>query len=457
MMGRLLRVGIVLGVTTLHLFLSSILIERSNPDPDASDQGALMWMAELSRGDLYPSQTDGVRHPLFSWMVQGLYSADKEAFFRRGKWANAFLGAGFLLGLGALLWRRLDPLALANTLLLSSLGILLVRGTYFQPEPVFYLLFTVCCWLGWLVLGRPRAWLLVVLGAACAVAFLAKPSLTPFLGAFMVGGGVRGVLLAVQRKWTVAGWLRVMAGLAGAGFLFILMTLPLARSGAQYFGKPFFSYTHYWMWMDDFHTEAWPWQDAHPGKAQLEMVAEFPSAATYFRKHTPAEALARLTSGSREVAWRFLFPEPKVPAKHFLFRPRHKKWEQPILHRGIYLLALAALALGLAFANRDKWPEWTGSAAFWARSAYVLSGIVAYVLLVGWYWPIGRGDRFLGALWIPLILLAVIQSRNLGRESGRAGRAVYFSVHGAIALSLSVQLIALATFFARGMALTTRN
>ena len=146
------------GVAAVHLIAASVTIRHSNQDPVASDQGAEMWLAATSRADLFPQRTDGVRHPLWSWVARFLYTENEAKFFQRGKWLNTLVCVLFLCGLGVAVTRWLDPLATANLLLLASLGILLVRGTYFQPEPFYYLWFFLAAILGWRILRGASLW-----------------------------------------------------------------------------------------------------------------------------------------------------------------------------------------------------------------------------------------------------------------------------------------------------------
>ncbi|HEY5813517.1 MAG TPA: hypothetical protein VIT23_12795, partial [Terrimicrobiaceae bacterium] len=159
-------------------------IRHSNQDPVASDQGAEMWLAATAQEDFLPQRTDGVRHPLWSWIVRFLYTEDKGAFFERGKWLNTIICIAFLCGLGIAVAPWLDALAAANLLLLSSLGILLVRGTYFQPEPTYYILLFLAIILAWKILRGASFWIYMVFGITCGLAYLAKPSLAPFLIVF---------------------------------------------------------------------------------------------------------------------------------------------------------------------------------------------------------------------------------------------------------------------------------
>ena len=70
--------------------------------------------------------------------------------------AERRLSIVFLCALGISVARWLDPLAIANLLLLISLGILLVRAAYFQPEPLYYILFFLAGLLAWKILRVER-------------------------------------------------------------------------------------------------------------------------------------------------------------------------------------------------------------------------------------------------------------------------------------------------------------
>jgi hypothetical protein len=98
-------------VVAIHLIAAAVTIRHSNQDPVASDQGAEMWLAATARDDLVPQRTDGVRHPLWSWIARVAYTEDKQVFFERGKWLNTLLCVAFLCGLGIAVARWLDPLA----------------------------------------------------------------------------------------------------------------------------------------------------------------------------------------------------------------------------------------------------------------------------------------------------------------------------------------------------------
>jgi len=446
-------------VVLMHLVAAAATIRHSNQVSTASDQGAEMWLAATSRDDLVPQRTDGVRHPLWSWLARNLYTEDPAAFFTRGKWLNSGLCVVFLCALGVVVTRWLDPLATANLLLLSSLGIFLVRGTYFQPEPLYYILSFLAGVLVWRLLRGATLWAYLSFGGVCGLAYLSKPSLLPFLLAFAAAYVLR-IFLAVRRhekNWPPG---KNLLRLALAFALFALMLIPLGRFSQEAFGKPFFNYTKFWMWMDDFETEAWPLQTKYPGGIQLKTLPadETPSPSWYFRRHSVTDAIQRTTSGSREIAVRFFWPEEKLSGPAFFWRASGKKWSQPLAHRGVYLLALAGLCAGLFWlVRKSAWPR-LATPEILAFGAFLLMAAGLYVGLYGWYYPIGHGDRFMGSLWVPVVfLLSWWAFLFRSRAGGKGADISYLAVHLAILISLLIQGAGMFWRFQQGIYLVTRN
>ena len=446
-------------VLAVHLISAAITIRHSNQDPVASDQGAEMWLAATARGDLFPQRTDGVRHPLWSWIARSVYTEDQTAFFVRGKWLNTVLCVIFLAGLGLGVARWLDPLATANLLLLSSLGVLLVRGTYFQPEPLYYILFFLASVLAWRILQGVPLWLYAAFGILCGLAFLSKPSLLPFLIVFCLAFCLRAFLgrRRGDTEWCIP---RNIAGMVLAFAICAVMLLPLAFFSEKYFGAPLFNYTKYWMWMDDFMTEAWPFQDRYPGRVQLEQLPEEekPSPRLYFKKHGVDDALKRLGSGTWEVFSRFFFPEPKLRWSGIFWRSPEKKWEQPLAHRGVYLILLAALCALLVATSGSAFTQLLKHPGMIAGVFFAVALGVIYLLLYGWYWPIGRGDRFMGSLWIPSVFALTWSAFELRRWAEKPfGDIAYLIVHAVMLISLAWQVVGILWRFSAGIYLVTRN
>jgi hypothetical protein len=445
-------------VVAIHLIAAAVTIRRSNQDPVASDQGAEMWLAATSREDLFPQRTDGVRHPLWSWIARFVYTEDNEAFFERGKWLNAALSIVFLSALGISVARWLDPLAIANLLLLISLGILLVRATYFQPEPLYYILFFLAGLLAWKILrGGAPLWLHALFGLLCGLAYLSKPSLAPFLVVFGAAMILRTTLLLLNSQPPMT---RDLVGVVMALMIAAVLVVPLAIFSSEHFGRPLFNYTRYWMWMDDFMTEAWPFQDKYPGRVQLEQLSddEAPSISWYFKRHGVGDAAQRLFTGTREVLARFFFPEAKIPLRGIFWRPAEKRWEQPLTHRGIYLFLLGILCVLLMALGRARLFDRLKRPGNVSCLVFALLLAVLYSLLYGWYWPIGRGDRFMGSLWIPAVFLLVWAAWTLRKYTdGWLGDHAYLATHLFILASIALQVAGMLWRFSAGFYLVTRN
>jgi hypothetical protein len=443
----------------VHLLMAAVTINRSNLDWHPSDQMAEVWLSRAARKDPVPLRTDGIRHPLWSWTVSKLHADDELVFFQRGKWLNTTFCMVFLAVLGVGVARWLDPLATANLLLLTSLGVLLVRGVYFQPEPLYYVFFLLASLLAVCVLRKAKAWHFAALGVACGLAFLAKPSFEPFLLAFGATFAFRaGLSLFCDRKnWPP---LKNSLLLATGLVLMALIVLPLGRYSKEAYGKVFFGYPKFWMWMDDFRTEAYPFAATNWSRAHLEKLGpgDLPSAAWYFRRHTVRDAATRLWNGTREVVARFFYPEQKLVWHAFFWRPDKARWRQPLAHRGVYLLALAALCVVLLWPVRQTVLRRLLEPGNLAAATFVLMVAMLYTLLYGWYLPIGKGDRFMGGLWIPAVFLLCWLASLLRATAGAKGTdSLYLGVHCAILLSLLLQSACILWRFHQGGFLKTQN
>lgn len=447
-------------VLLLHFVFATITIRRSNLDWRPSDQLAENYLAAAARNDLLPARSDGVRNPLWSWTVGHFYHEDREVtFFTRGKWLNIVFCLLFLAGLGIGTARWLDPLATVNLLLLASLGIFLVRGIYFQPEPLYYIFFFLSALLAFLILRAPQWWHFAAFGIASGLAYLAKASQLPFLLAF---GGAFAVRLALAFWRTDSTWKprSSVIGAIASGSIFIAMLVPLALYTNEHYGKPLFNYPKLWMWMDDFETEAFPFQVAHPGKWELDAIPpqDLPGPAWYFRRHTLADAVQRASSGARNVVLRFFLPEEKLGATAFFWRESHKHWRQPLAHRGVFLFLLTGLCVALAWPVRGEIGQRLLEPSLLSCSLLVVMSTGLYIGLYGWYYPVGKGDRFMGSLWVPAVFLVCWAAFHLRKLDGPRWRdAAYLGMHGLVLLFLLLQATCIAWHFSVGHFLSTRN
>jgi hypothetical protein len=346
-----------------------------------------------------------------------------------------------------------------NLLLLASLGIFLVRGAYFQPEPLYYIFFFVSGLMALQILRGAAWWHFLVFGFASGLAYLAKASQLPLLLAF---GGAFAVRLALTLWHRDSRWKPVanIVGAAVAGCIFIAMLIPLALYTTEHYGKPLFNYPKLWMWMDDFETEAYPFQFTHPGKWELEAIPaqDLPGPAWYFRRHTVADAFQRASNGAYNVVLRFFLPEEKLRGQAFFWRASPKHWRQPLAHRGVYLVLLAGLCVALAWPVRREIGQHIREPGLLSCALFVLMATGLYVGLYGWYYPVGKGDRFMGSLWVPAAFLLCWTAFKIRSIDGPSWRdAAYLGMHALVLLSLLLQAACIAWLFSQGHFLSTRN
>ena len=462
---RVLRWVALLGslalIAFMHVKIGGLLIAQTNhTDKDilGADQKHGMKMALQTRDDLkldfskgvsepikswFPHRTDGVVNPLWPWIAAWLADADHiisadgevtaedRAFFNRGRWFHVgwTLGAVIIIGLVAARYFTLG--GTITVVLLTGFGSLLPRAAYFQPEPVFFVLFTVT-WLACMcALQKNSLWMHAIMGVVGGLAYLAKGSVQPLLMVYVVISTLRWMWGWVQARWPGEGstslWVRRNHWIALfiMAFCFLMAAGPRLTYSARVFGDPFHSYPGYWMWFDDFK-DCFAWMDSHNTKAELQAMtpADKPSFKTYAATHTGDQMLQRLIDGTQVKVMELLWPGKTPDSK------TRKPWKGVLELRGVYLGALGAVFLGmcaaLIFATRKPdhaaqrvHPETTTQVLF------VIGTVVGYSLAYGWYTPIGRGDRFMLSLYAPLVISLIWGAESLLRRARRRQASVW--------------------------------
>ena len=125
-------------------------------------------------------------------------------------------------------------------------GRIVVRGTAFQPEPIYYIFSFGAMVCGWQILQRRSWWWYPVFGVQAGFSYLSKPSFEPFLVVFAASLGLR---LILDRD--LAAVPAAAAGCLAAILLMGAMITPLFLYKKEHFGAANFGYPKYWMWMDD--------------------------------------------------------------------------------------------------------------------------------------------------------------------------------------------------------------
>lgn len=482
--GRWLVFFLLLGlISAAHLRIGSLLITQTNQtDQDilGGDQKNNMRLALQTRDDLtpdftkgvsepikdiFPHRTDGVVNPLWPWLAAWLaddnhqISGDGEvteqdrAFFNRGRNFHVGWTLGALLMIGFAAMRVFSLPAVVNLVLLTGFGALLPRAAYFQPEPLFFVLFLGTWFACVLALHRNGLWIHCVIGVLGGLAYLAKGSVQPLLMIYIVISTARWAWGWIEAKLGREGgttlWLRRNHWLAlfMMGFFFLMTAGPRLVYSAKQFGDPFHSFPGYWMWFDNFE-DGYAWMAKYNNKDALDALpkSERPSFANYAATHTPEQMWSRLWEGTKVKVGELLAPPTTLRGTK-----QPKPWKGVLEWRGWYLgglvLILGGLFVSLCFvcarpanAAQRLHPETA------AKTLFVLAAIAGYSLAYGWYTPIGRGDRFMLSLYAPLVLSFIWAGESLLRRAHRRHcpgwiTVAYHGTHCILALAISWRLI----------------
>ncbi len=439
----------VLGCATLlfgvfYFFLAGHLIRQTHLNRLRSDQQAHINLARESRGDLWPRHTDGVNNPLWSWTARLVADPDDETFFIRGKWLNVTITAAFLAVLAVAAGRLLPLLPALNLIVLAGLGALLPRAILFQPEPLYYIAI-FCAWVcACAILARNRLWLYALFGLAVAFAYLAKPSSMPFVLVFLLVTTAR-CAWAWWRKETDWRPRNHLAGLLLCGLVAGAVLGPRMAYAQHVFGDPFHHLHKYWTWMDP-GPEKQAFHDRYNANMRSLPAEECPSPRTYFRDHTGAQAWARFSGGVQAKFSSFFRPEKKMRPRD-LFRIAPRKGHQPeslLILRGLYLVVLMGLcgALVVMAWRRGLAPLGTASVFI---ALFALGEFLIYLFATGWHHPFAAGDRFMLALFLPLVATLVFAGDRLRRRLGaKEAEWIYLGAHVVIAGLLALRLLSLA-------------
>ncbi len=128
-------------------------IAQANQNPLRFDQDAYMALAKANLPFVWPAYTDGIRTPLFPFLIKFWASDDNAQFFAVAKQANVCFGlaATALLAL-YFLW-KLPLLPALNVGTISAL-IILPASVFVTAEAIYYALFSFSgssaggCWSG---------------------------------------------------------------------------------------------------------------------------------------------------------------------------------------------------------------------------------------------------------------------------------------------------------------------
>ncbi len=436
----LAAVALVLGA---YFRLGEALVVQTNLDVTTSDQLANIALARQSVDDWFPHRSSYIQ-PLWPWVSTVVLAQDDNAYFRGGRWLNLAIGAAatfLIFVLGAAL---LAPVPAYTMGLVAGFAVFLQRAHYFHPEPLLYVFVALCALLMVLTLRTNRWWFYAGWGVSFGLAYLAKASVSPLVAVYV---GATGVLLLARQgllpRWLVPGdgattWSfpRHAIGTIGALLLAGAIIAPNAAFKQRVHGDLFFSPTKYWMWCDDWETEAYPLYEriwSADSRAAFP-PGELPTLGNYLDKHGAAHALQRLGEGMSHIGERFLLPARKtVPAVFVLTQQGNKErgepdriWRFVMPARGLYLVVLAAVAgfLLLEPYFRERTRLWSTPSGL-AACAFVVAMFLVYWLAFGWYAVIGKGERFSLMLYIPALVATVTAGWMLAHNAPHRSKVLF--------------------------------
>ena len=437
----------VLGLLgAVYFSLAGRMVEQINLDLEAYDQGANILLAQQSASDWYPHRSSYVQ-PLWPWVSRVVMAEDMGEYFTRGRWLNLTLGyvLTVLVSVLAAWWMAPVPGLVVGWL--TGIGVMLQRAHFFHPEPLLYGLFGATLVFMALTLWRSRWVYYAGWGLCFGLAYLAKASTGPLLAVY---AGATVVLLLARAGWC-PGWLvargsdggwslgRHVAGSLLAMAIAAAIIAPNAVFKHRVHGDAFHQLPNYWMWCDDFDTEAAsisPRLETAEGRASFA-PGELPSAANYVRRHGWAHMWQRFGEGFVFMTERFVVPVRQVnrALTGDLQSGREdrgeaaKVWRYTMPARGLYLCWLAGLAaVLLGWRTWQKGPPVFRSAAGLSVTALITATVLLYLAASGWYAVIGRGERFTLVLYLPLLLFASWGAWSLARGSEERWVRIFYVV-----------------------------
>lgn len=445
--GPLARVGAaayvmaVAALCAVLLLLGLRMAPMTNPDERGSDQLAYIGLAQEMRGSWVPSATDGTRNPLVSWLAGNLLDPNTEDFFPRAKRLSilwAVLGTGLL---GGYFGRRLPLLPAWNLTALSGLGVLLPISTFFIGEVLLYPLFFAVWVLCLRLLRDNPVGAYAALAVAAAAAWLAKPSTDPtfvifwlltFAAALTCFLFPRAAALLLPRLRPA----NCFWGLLVFAALYLLLLTPRMIDAQDKFGDPLHNISRHTFWLED-------WESGFPILGQLRpdrihrlAPEDRPTAANYLRRHGWDGVWQRLSHGVGRRLEQLFLPEGGI---RFLGGKRADPGRVLLPNRGFYQALVwggALLALVAAVWKKRLRP------APWLFPALFATGCFsAYLLAMGWFYPVGPGDRFIMMFYIPLLWTGAAISLRVAADTDWRPLAALLGIsHALIAALLLAQL-----------------
>lgn len=396
-----------LGLLTLYLWGSFEHAQKVNLNIQRTDQGAYLFYVKrfhtamnsglrtIVSGQTHVHVAKKDRMPLYP-LLQALFynpSYDDARAFLRSKYVNVFLSVILIGALFFIFKRHLDMGSTVNLTLISAFSVFMFKAAYIQCELLLYFL----NFLGFLMMIQflimPNSKNGALVGFLMGLAFLTKSSALPGFILFLVFAFLKALQPTINDLCQKNSPLRDrrlssrLRGIAYAIIVFILVGLP-------YFLPRIKSHKSFLMAEV---LQAAPWCDSlGEFNASRKMRPEDRcSFNKYFRTHTATQIRDRVTKGSATVI--------KVCHNSYGYA------------KYVYLyLLIAAGAAGFLFITKKSIPGIFNNPLL---LTFLITYFSVYFLLVAWYTPIVKGNRFILTLFLPAMFTLALFINNCFKKT----------------------------------------
>jgi hypothetical protein len=384
---RLLSIGLA---AALFLVMALVHAQRVNTDPDRHDQDSYLAYAARLKESGFTAIGTRRQMPIYPTLQAVFYEPDASAsaHFTRAKRVNIALSFGLSILLVWALARLLPRAEATNLALVAIFFVIAFRAPYVQAEVLVYAL----VFLQFLAMCRmwraPTLPLALAVGGLTALGWLVKGTallgLYVFLAALAVREGVRAFRFGARAPRAAFG----NAALGAVSFAaFFAGVYPYAKTSKAIYGAYLYDMsTRYVMWCDSWEQYCELnrrfgthdiWKDHPP--------PEIPTMRSFFATHSLGDIALRTLGGLGEVVGNCLVSHGYA----------------------LFFVLLLGFATALVVKNRDlrakvlrvRDPAWAG----W----FVVPYLVLHLLVLGFYAPLGAGDRFSLAMFLPATYAAM--------------------------------------------------
>ena len=384
---------LLLFIPLLALFLWGVNCQSSqvNIDMNTIDQDAYRNYTKQIVESNYQHIGDRNRMPIYPHIMSIFYHPpmSDDALFAVAKQANTVISL-IVLAVALAIFRHYVPWPDAITaVLVAAFTVFVYKAPFFQAEVLFYglnfILFVLLCEL----VTRPRWFVAVLAGMVAGLAHLTKASVIP---AIWLGLGclillsIFQLFVAQRQHWAAPARSAVYATLLTAilfVLVFLMVVFPYIRTSNARFGQYFYNVNStFYIWYDSWeevklgtraHGDRIGWPDMPP--------EQIPSLRKYLDDHTAAQILERVSQGLKSV------------------------WSMALTSYGYapFVLMYGAASMLLLWQERRFLSAQFSRHALVVLSIFVIGYFVGYLLLNAWYTRIAFGNRFVLALFLPML------------------------------------------------------